>query len=331
LANQSECPQDLTLHEYIAFASLRSGPRLQWLNIARELPARSLSFGKEAVLTLLSQTAWEIGPLSASSDGVREWHEELNNSNFGLILLSELRDLFTSVKANWLEVTSMRVATVLTSRLLASTNGRDVIDKAYAIMRDVRMVTFEWMHQLARKLQDSQDEVQVQEFQLRVYEMAATCRGTYDVDPEHAPCLLESSDDVCVFVECAVLLHDNTPPDMKAVSPDICRLIHRDRRLSHSLESLLHERISQRREGLDRAIAAIWAGYRSGYEWQRLVQPNDRWLTSETAVEAGQESQSVQVNLLEGRLLINGKPLGRLPTSFVTNPIYSRIFGQVSR
>src|SRR5712691_4079709 len=37
IATQADCPKEISLHEFIAFTGLRSGPRLQWMNIAREL------------------------------------------------------------------------------------------------------------------------------------------------------------------------------------------------------------------------------------------------------------------------------------------------------
>ena len=70
IAAQADCPAELSLHEYMAFAGLRSGPRLQWLNIARELSSPSLSFRREEVHTLITQAAWQLGPLS---EGAREW------------------------------------------------------------------------------------------------------------------------------------------------------------------------------------------------------------------------------------------------------------------
>jgi hypothetical protein len=56
------------------------------------------------------------------------------------------------------------------------------------------------MHQLAEKLQDSDDDDQVLSFQLRVCEMAATCRGTYDVDPTHLSHLLASAEDFAILM-----------------------------------------------------------------------------------------------------------------------------------
>jgi hypothetical protein len=105
IAAQADCPKEITLHEFLAFSGLRSGPRLQWLNIARELASPYLSFRREEVHTLVAQAAWQLGPLS---DGVREWHIDLSIPSFGNALLRELESLFEKIRANWLEEVTVR-------------------------------------------------------------------------------------------------------------------------------------------------------------------------------------------------------------------------------
>jgi DNA-binding transcriptional ArsR family regulator len=105
IASQSDCPEEITLHEFLAFSGLRSGPRLQWLNIARELASPYLSFRREEVHTLVTQAAWQLGSLS---DGVREWHVDLSISSFGNALLRELESLLETIRTNWLEEVTVR-------------------------------------------------------------------------------------------------------------------------------------------------------------------------------------------------------------------------------
>jgi hypothetical protein len=112
IASQANCPTELSPHEYMAFSSLRSGPRLQWLNIARELSSPSLSFRREEVHTLITQAAWELGPLS---DSVREWHTDLGVPSFGWTLLHELESLLRGIEANWLEEVTTRTIGMLSS------------------------------------------------------------------------------------------------------------------------------------------------------------------------------------------------------------------------
>jgi hypothetical protein len=105
IAAQADCPEEINLHEYMAFSGLRSGPRLQWLNIARELALPHLSFSREEVHTLITQTAWQLGPLS---DGFRDWHVDLSIPSFGHVLLRELESLLRETKVNWQEEVTVR-------------------------------------------------------------------------------------------------------------------------------------------------------------------------------------------------------------------------------
>jgi hypothetical protein len=114
IAAQADCPTELSPHEYMAFSSLRSGPRLQWLNIARELASPLLSFRREEVHTLITQAAWQLGPLV---DGVREWHIDLEIPSFGWTLLRELESLLERIEANWLEEVTVRTIGTLISKL----------------------------------------------------------------------------------------------------------------------------------------------------------------------------------------------------------------------
>ena len=57
IASQAECPETLTMHEFYAFGTLRSGHRLQWRNIARELTARILNLNRYETHALIVQAA----------------------------------------------------------------------------------------------------------------------------------------------------------------------------------------------------------------------------------------------------------------------------------
>ena len=107
IVNQGDCPMNLSMHEQLAFSNLRCGSQLQWKNITRELRANILTFSREEVHTLITQAAWQIGPLS--NDGsTREWHFELGVSDFGLVLIREAKDLLSRIEANWMEGTTVK-------------------------------------------------------------------------------------------------------------------------------------------------------------------------------------------------------------------------------
>lgn len=327
IAKQHKCPTDLDLHEYLAFTSLRSGHRLQWMNIAREIRTRSLSFHRQEVHTLLAQVVWQAG--NALPNRTRESHIDLNSTQFCSTLLQELWDLLNTIRANWQEIATINTIITLTTRLLASTNDPTVISIVYDLLRTARTVCFGWAKMLGRKIQENGDAKNTLELQMRICEMAATCRGTFDVEPNHFPQLYNSAEDLSIMVQCAILVHDTSPPNQSTPPYGLKRLLERNTRVAHSLERHTRHLIQMHPEGLDQAITALWTAFCPGSDWQAMDPPNDRWVIALSAVGPNQQAQYVQLNLLNGLLLVNSEPLGRLPAEIIANPTYSRVLGNV--
>ncbi|KAG1857715.1 hypothetical protein DFJ58DRAFT_878168 [Suillus subalutaceus] len=319
LANQAACHAELTLHEFIAFGSLRSGSLLQWINVIRELRARTLTFRDPAVHLLLLQASLEVGELSA--DGSRVWHDELKVSNFGHTLINELQSLKVSVEANWLEGTTMATISALVSRLLSSAEDFDVIERSYKLLRAVRSTTFKWVQELSKALQEAPDEESSRERQARVRDMAVICRSTYDVGPDNITALLESPQDLEILVYCSVTVKDNVPLDLGLHTlPPISRLLlDRNRRLSHFLVTHFRCHVEDDQEGLDRAMKHLWSAYRRHTRWT-LESPNSQWLRCETAPSDDPSRQIIHLDMLTARLLVDGKPLTRLPDYIQQHP-----------
>ncbi|KAH9036254.1 hypothetical protein EDB84DRAFT_1588067 [Lactarius hengduanensis] len=319
ISGQADCPPELTPHEYLAFSGLRSGPRLQWLNIARELSSPSLSFRREEVHTLITQAAWHLGPLS---DGVREWHADLSVPSFGWTLLRELEGLLGRIESNWLEEVTVRSIALITSRLLSATRDCDICQRVYALLRKARSVAHKWINELSSKLDTAEDETSCTNLRQRLCILAATCFSTYDVCLEHIPWTLDSDVDIAIAVHCAVIVHDNTPSVLK--DDDLIRLLNRHRRLLHFLEPSLRKCVQSNPSGFDQGLASLWPGFRRqiSSNWHVLPSPNSRWISC--IVDGGQE---VHYNLLTGQLLIGGNPLGRLPQDFIQHSTYASILG----
>ena len=349
IAAQGTCPKEISLHEYIAFSGLRSGPRLQWLNIAREIASTSLSFRREEVHTLITQAAWQLGPLS---DNAREWHVDLCITSFGNTLVSELESLLEKIKANWLEEVSVRTIgmcylsdpsksshlslALICSRLLASTAdiSSEISVRVCALLRKARSVTFRWICAINNELESTQDEISCEGLRRRLCMLAATCFSTYDVCPEHVSALLSFDEDFSVAMECAIIVHNNTPSSLSdGKFFHFERILSRHRRLQHDLEPIFSKSTAashgQARllhsHAYNFALKRLGLGYRNSSSWHALSRPNSQWISCVT--DGGQR---VHYNLLDGQLLIDGKELGRLPPEIVKHPTYANLLGTVS-
>ena len=328
IARQSECHPELLHHEYDAFGLLRSGNRLQWLNIVRELRARNLSFGQEAVNVLVVHAAWQAGP---SEDSViRQAHFHLAQPVFGKRLIDELGAFWDTIQGNWLEVVGANTLVRLTTRLLSLAADTEVKREAIDLLRRARSKTLDWTRQVVELAGQQIDQDNLRTLRSRILILAATCRATFDVDRTDLSSILSSDSDVATTVECAIMIQRNMPPENAMLSEWTCRLLEQDRRLSSELEPELRKLILANNNGINEAIIQTGYSFIPGASWGSKAVPNERWLFTETLASPGKHASNVCYNLLDGMVLIDGSPLVRLPESFTTHETFRRTFGNVS-
>ena len=149
---------------------------------------------------------------------------------------------------------------------------------------------------------------------------------TFDVNSEYIMAAKCSDDDVRNCITCCMLVREHTPSDVGSLPVDLRRLLLRDEKLTSNLHSTLRQMIVEsQKSSLDNAIRRVWDGYERGTEpWSVLQEPNDRWLSTRTA---SQDPQSLHYNTLDGELLVDGRPQGRLPAEFIRSEIYRSVFG----
>jgi hypothetical protein len=196
-------------------------------------------------------------------------------------------------------------------------------------MRAVRYATFKWVQELSEALQKAPDESSSHEFRARLRDMAAICRSTYDVGPDNINLLFQSSHDLEILAYCSVTLKDNVLVHLHALPPVSRIFLERDRRLSHFLETRFRHHVEDNQDGLDLALKRLWPAYQHHTPWTVLESPNSRWIRCETASD-DPSCQIILLDMLMGRLLVDGKPFARLPDHFMLHPSYVVLFGHVS-
>ena len=329
LARQSDCPPDFNLHEFYAFASLRSGHRLQWLNIARELATRILKFNQQETHWLVVQAAWQAG-CSGDSTTYRDSHIDLNEEEFGLSFSSALKEALGTIEGNWQGAVALRTFVVLAARLLSMSTHHKIHEICYLYLRQARNVALKWGRDVGQLCHEEIDEEALKALNMRALEIALTCHSTFDVDQDHLFALLKTSEDVAGLTECCITIHDRCPTITNHISRSIKTFLRRYERTSHFLEPHLRKHIVEDHAGIDKTVHQTWSGYRPGTPWSALPLPNERWLVTRTSDQGSYCPVTVHYNLLNGSLLVNGLPLTRLPCSYELNSTYCRILGEVN-
>jgi hypothetical protein len=203
LAAQADCPANLSLDEFVAFAHLRSGGSLQWLNILQGLRSRTLNLRRHPVHFLLTHAASQVGPLDLHT-GTWVWHQELQDSCFCNALLDELDSLVVDVGVRSIDGVLMNTVSLLLTRVLASSPGEWVSDRAIALLRSIRRKTFSWVQELSYDLRmapTNEERVNL------LLDMAATCRSTFDVDPAALRKVFHFAEDVDALLSCSFFMH----------------------------------------------------------------------------------------------------------------------------
>lgn len=324
LARQYKCPSELQLHEYIAFGLLRSGQRLQWLNMLRELRSCTLTFGAEAVGMLFMQAAWQVGELD--DNGETECHIEPADPEFGAHMMRELDTMLAAVETNWQEVVAVQTMIVLACQILAATTTSNVLEEAVRFLGKVRRVALEWTRETERMIPECKPG-EVKEFQARVVQMAATCRMTFDVEEQFLKLVLHTAQDVAVLVECATIIYNNVPAVLNTLPTGIRALLERDRRMALVVEVYLRDLVTSSECGID--LKPILSTYEPGQIWTKVKGTNERWVNTYTNASAGSKSQHVQYNLISGELLVEGLPVGKMPVAYSNHLTYQELFAEV--
>jgi hypothetical protein len=184
------------------------------------------------------------------------------------------------------------------------------------------------LEQLKIKLQHATDEKDILGYQSRLCEMAAICRATYDVGHCHLDLVLSSANEAITLITSSVCLYDNQPPDIKNAPKSLQVILCRDRRFAHKVTPYMLKYI--RHNIFSTALCRIWPDYRPGSDALHVYSaPNNRWIATTTMESKDSRKQQVHLNVVTGQLLIDGKPLGRLPRRYVEHETYIRLFGQV--
>jgi hypothetical protein len=210
----------------------------------------------------------------------------------------------------------------------------EVCKGACALLRKARDLTYRWIGDLRARLESTEDELSRESLRCRFCMLGVTCFSTFDVRAEYIPSIFSDYHDLSIAMQCAVIVRDNTPSSLADDSTFyLTRMLHRHQRLLHFLEPVLSvckvlENLSlSHADGYDHAVSSFWPAYRrnASSKWQGVPRPDSRWVSC--LAEGG---QTVHYNLLTGQLMVDGKPLGRLPQEVIDHPMYADILGAVS-
>ncbi|KAJ2996092.1 hypothetical protein NUW58_g1080 [Xylaria curta] len=330
IANQSQCPQGLSLEEYKAMASLRAGSKIRWHNVLKELASPSVDMGKEDTVLIILQCIQQAGKI-LTGDILRETHSILNDRRFSTTLLDNLMDSCNKVSQNWQSAPALSAFISIANRVLSLSSALYIQESSLEVLFKARGISIRWAEELKRKAQNATVDRVRDQFISRSAFVALICADSFNMDSNHMHRILSEPDQATIFIRTAIIIQESRQTIATKPGSLTALLHHRWKRLClRSFPILVKLVEAERNPALDKAIVASWATYRPVGQWHALDYPYQHWMKSESASDELGNKSIVQLSMLTGELLVNGVPRNRLPKEYEGTRSYQTLFGKSS-
>ncbi|KAI1371939.1 hypothetical protein F4677DRAFT_449941 [Hypoxylon crocopeplum] len=329
-ASYSSCPSSLTTHEHMAFQFLLSGTRRRWITILTELGSSNLNLSTETTVLLFDHLANHMGPFENHQEhqDLGTIHYIFRDASFCDALLQQLRARLDVIASNWRETHLMEIVIMLALRLVALTmpftDTNYWTGMAMNILSEARQVTLRWVRMLRDEMYCADDVKHAQNCQSYLLWAALLCKRTFAC---HQMTTEQLEDDgLSTLIECSATIYDNIPDKFSSLDKMMRNYFIRDLRMMYNLRHEIGQSI-KRNGGRQILIAlqSLWPAAES-----KLIHSvtcgNENWIRIRLDDPRG-GTEVVGYNYIFGILLVDGQPIGRLPTDPKSTIILRELFG----
>jgi hypothetical protein len=326
VASQGRCPSALSMHEFTTYQSLFSGHLRRWPSILVELGAPNLNFSTEATAFLVSYLTIHAGPAHAI-DPLRQIHNVYRDKAFCDTLVRQITRRLDNIAGNWRETNSMSMLLTLILRLYAI-GPESLRATTLSLLEYVRQITLKWLRKLrleSVKASSSETSFAASRY---TFIVSLLCKRTflfYDrkvLDPSLLSCFIESS----------IALQDNMAGDLQKLSHSLRNSLIGDIKMTYSMRNCLLPSFKTSPEALSLAMNSIWPqpdDSEIGFQISDKTANINEWWFESTFRSCPQScEQVIQYHLFEGHLLIDGLPVGKLPSQHRSSVILGTLFGK---
>ncbi|KAI1080316.1 hypothetical protein F5B20DRAFT_589398 [Whalleya microplaca] len=330
MASQYACPAGLSVHEYMAFQFLSSGKRRRWASIITELGSSNLNLSTETTVMLLSHLALQIGRSEVGEELLGTNHCIFRDPLFCKVLLQQVTQKLEGIASNWRETHLMEVLIMLTLRLVTFTAPFEDMSRltgmALDLLSKAREITLQWVKMLRSETYNTNDVKTVQGCQSYLLWAALLCKRTCASHLMMTTTRFEEHE-LSIFLECSATIYDNIPDKIETLSPIVRNSFIRDLRMMHNLKDQVQQSIERYGAGVMLVtLQSLWPAAQSK-SIRNITFETTNWLQIELDDNNDGGLQVVSYNYVFGILLVDGQPLGRLPTDPKSTIILEELFG----
>ncbi|OTA99967.1 hypothetical protein M426DRAFT_324705 [Hypoxylon sp. CI-4A] len=328
-ASSSTCPASVSVHEYRAFQYLMSGKRRRWISILTELGSSNLNLSTETTVLLFDYLAHQAGPPGNHEDVLGTVHHVFRDASFCEALLLQIRKKLEAIASNWRETHLMEIVIMLTLRVATFTAQFPDVDhltrNALHLLSEARQITLSWVRLLRRETYPSGDQNSAQNCQLYLLWAALLCKHTFAaLWTERAENF--DRDELSTFIECSATIYNNIPDNIASLPRIVRSSFIRDLRMVYDMKNQMQQSIEiHGEEAILVALQSLWPAAESKSIFAITFEANN-WLHIEL-IDDHDGVETASYNYIYGILLVDGEPLGKLPTDSKSTVILEELFG----
>ncbi|CAG9940265.1 unnamed protein product [Clonostachys rosea f. rosea IK726] len=335
-ASEADCTPDISFKELSAFQRAISGRGRRWIVLLIELAASNVNFSSQAAMNLLIRLAIQAGPNDSKRNDnnvLREAHSVFNDAEFCEQLYQQLIMRLEAISMSWREVFFMNILISFSLRLLhLCPQGLEWMPQR--LLARARDAISDWIVRLRDDVRSTNDPSSAQKAAMHAFQASLLCRKIcleLMADTHNCQSCADKTNTRC-FLRASIAMQEHLVVDLNQITAHQRLLLGQDLYESYKLRNLIEESLVEvGMQCLDEVINETWptgGQPRSYLNWTFLAGPQRFWVASHASSNLSiSRPQVVHFHILQGHLLVDGKPLGRLPLSMREDEAIKELFG----
>ncbi|KAL5612882.1 hypothetical protein BROUX41_004040 [Berkeleyomyces rouxiae] len=321
IACQWQCPSHLSLDEFKALATLPLGYRLQWPNILLQLASPSVDFNNEETATMIMQCIYQAGWRDSHGTRISTCMVDVD---LAMRIIGALETATTRTEENWASTVALMNFIFIAARLTSLRPEPLLTKKALGFLKRCREIAFRWIKMLQEKLSTVDHDVYLTK---RLRHSILACAASFYVSSPLLEPMLRNSDDLGDFLEVAILNHELSATHTSQTTAEAVAHFRWQKTCYRAFPVVQRQNIHERNSALSEAVSRVWSGFKSSNSWTFQHKPFHSWAVCHVSSDGKKDDlDEVRLNLLTGELLINGRPMRRLPENIQAHPGYAVMF-----
>lgn len=316
IASVHECPDWMSLSEFVALAGLPYGHKIQWMNLLTHLAMPKMDFNRSETATFLLQISLQAGP--RSSDATRSTHARLRDPEFAQKMHMSLRKGILRVRANWDSHIALWSFTFLAARVL-SLAPEDLSEPFLSLLELSREISYNWLKTILKRVEHSTDDSQRKELSGAALEIALICADSFNVHDGFLSQILKISKQASILVECSIVINDSAALTSEHRDNLQEIMFDRWRHTVNRAQPIMADQIASGDSFLSDAIHQRWRYLSPDLSWKLCVATSSWYQTSKSDL-------TLHCNILTGELLVNGHAQSSVPLDYERHDDYQRLF-----